>query len=66
MNIEEEIIKNQSILILIAKSEYPSKHMEIVKLLDKNFKKIGYVYLKKSYKTLKKNSLKTKLTLTSF
>ena len=42
MNIEEEIIKNQSILILIAKSEYPSKHMEIVGLLDKNFKKIGY------------------------
>ncbi|MCH7677091.1 hypothetical protein IH879_19385 [candidate division KSB1 bacterium] len=66
MNIEEEIIKNQSILILIAKSEYPSKHMEIVKLLDKNFRKIGYVYLKKSYKTLKKKLTKNKVDFNKF
>ena len=39
MNIEEEIIKNQSILILILKSKYPGKHMAIRGLFDKKFKK---------------------------
>ena len=56
MNIEGKIVKNQPILTLIAKSEYPSEHMEVVGLLDKNFKKMGYIYLKKYYKTLKKKN----------
>ena len=63
MNIEKEIKENQALLLLTSRSKYASSLVELMKDLDKNFKKIGYVNLNKSYKTLKKSLVKNKINL---
>jgi len=66
MNIEKEVKENQSLLFLIPKSNYSAKLIEIVKSLNKNFKKICYVSLNRSYKNLKKYLTKNKINFNKF
>ena len=66
MSIEEEIKKREVLLFLIAKSKYTVERMEIIKAINKYFKKIGYIYLKKSIKTLKKNLSKNNIDINKF
>ena len=61
MNIEKVIKEKQALLLLIPKYNYSSKLMKLIKILDKNFKKIGYINLNRSYKTLKKDLTKNKV-----
>lgn len=61
MSIEKEIKEKQALLFLTSKSTYYAKLAEIVKALDKNFKKICYVNLDRSYRTIKKNLTKNKI-----
>lgn len=66
MNIEKEIKEKQALLLLISKSKYSSKLTDLMNVLDKNFKKIGYVNLNKSYKKLKDDLTKTKINHKKF
>jgi len=66
MNIDKEIKEKQALLLLIPKNKYSSELMKLMKILDKNFNKIGYINLNSSYKTLNKNLTNNKLNSRKF
>jgi len=66
MDLEKDIIENQALFLLISKSKYSSRLSDIMKILDKNFNKICYINLNKSFKKLETYFKKAKLNHDKF
>ena len=66
MNIDKEIRERRALLLIIPKYKYSSELTKLMKILDKNFNKIGYINLNSSYKTLIKNLTNNKVNFRKF
>lgn len=52
MEVSEEIKRNQIVLVVISKSEYIPKSLDVTRIVEKNFTKICYVALNKPYNSI--------------
>ena len=66
MELKKDFLEKHALLFLEPNLTYYSKLMELAIALDKNFKKICYVNLNKTYEKLKEDLIKNKIDIDKF